>query len=60
LNAVPGTRGAAWTQTDIILPASLAETRYRDIFTDRVFDFRDRAAINWAFADHPFAVLLKE
>ncbi len=53
-------RSAHWAETRIALPAALAGKRYRDVFTGRVFDFADDVSVNWAFADHPFAVLVAE
>jgi (1->4)-alpha-D-glucan 1-alpha-D-glucosylmutase len=53
-------RTSGWAETLIALPPSLANRPYRDIFTGRTFDFRDQAGVNWAFADHPFAVLITE
>jgi (1->4)-alpha-D-glucan 1-alpha-D-glucosylmutase len=60
LNELPGGGGASWAETSVRLPAPLSARRYRDILTGRAFDFADHAAINWAFAEHPFALLLAE
>ncbi|AYD02041.1 malto-oligosyltrehalose synthase [Neorhizobium sp. NCHU2750] len=51
---------AAWAETAVPLEAPLSGRRYRDIFTGRIFDFNDQVAVNWAFAEHPFAVLVAE
>ncbi len=53
-------QASEWAETQVALPASLSGRRYRDIFTGRVLDLDDRAAVNRTFADHPFAALLSE
>jgi (1->4)-alpha-D-glucan 1-alpha-D-glucosylmutase len=61
LHDVPDADGRdRWAETEVILPARLANLRYRDLCTGKVFDPKDRLAVNWAFADHPFALLRAE
>lgn len=60
LQDLASARSAHWAETRVNLPAPLAGRRYRDLFSGRVFDFADDASVNWAFADHPFAVLVCE
>ncbi|MNR70089.1 Maltooligosyl trehalose synthase [compost metagenome] len=60
LQDLASSRSAHWAATRVVLPPPLAERRYRDIFSGRIFDFSGDASVNWAFADHPFAVLLAE
>ncbi|RWX78947.1 malto-oligosyltrehalose synthase [Neorhizobium lilium] len=49
-----------WAETEVVLPAELSSLRYRDIYTGKAFDPKDRLSVNWAFADHPFALLRAE
>ncbi len=49
-----------WAETEIVLPPELAGSRYRDICTGKAFDPKDRLSVNWAFSDHPFALLRAE
>ncbi|TNM62724.1 malto-oligosyltrehalose synthase [Aliirhizobium smilacinae] len=60
LHDLDSSRSSHWAETRVALPPSLGGRRYRDIFTGRSFDFGDDASVNWAFADHPFAVLTAE
>lgn len=60
LQDLASARSAHWAETRVALPPVLAGRRYRDALTDRAFDFGDDASVNWAFADHPFAVLVAE
>ena len=60
LHDLTSSRSSHWAETRLALPPSLAGRRYRDIFTGRSFDFGNDASVNWAFADHPFAVLTAE
>ncbi|UIK04150.1 malto-oligosyltrehalose synthase [Neorhizobium galegae] len=53
-------RSERWAETEIILPERLGHRRYRDVCTCEVVDPKDRIAVNWAFGDHPFALLLTE
>ncbi|WP_105414690.1 malto-oligosyltrehalose synthase [Neorhizobium sp. T25_27] len=53
-------RSERWAETEITLPERLGHRRYRDICTGKVVDPKDRIAVNWAFGDHPFALLLAE
>jgi len=53
-------RSERWAETEVALPERLGNRRYRDVCTGKVIDPKDRIAINWAFADHPFALLLAE
>ncbi len=53
-------RGDQWEETEVILPAELSSMRYRDICTGKAFDPKDRLSVNWAFSDHPFALLRAE
>ncbi|CAN7439175.1 malto-oligosyltrehalose synthase [Neorhizobium tomejilense] len=53
-------RSERWAETEIILPERLGHRRYRDVCTGKVVDPKDRIAVNWAFGDHPFALLLAE
>ena len=59
LDASPAQAGR-WEATEIMLPASLAGRRYRDVFTGKAFDFGQKLAVMWAFTQHPFAVLKAE
>jgi (1->4)-alpha-D-glucan 1-alpha-D-glucosylmutase len=49
-----------WAETEIALPEKLGHRRYRNVCTGKIIDLKDRIAVNWAFADHPFALLLAE
>jgi (1->4)-alpha-D-glucan 1-alpha-D-glucosylmutase len=53
-------RSDRWAETEIILPERLRHRRYRDVCSGKVVDPKDRIAVNWAFGDHPFALLLAE
>ncbi|WP_105427170.1 malto-oligosyltrehalose synthase [Neorhizobium tomejilense] len=53
-------RSERWAETEITLPERLGHRRYRDVCTGKVVDPKDRIAVNWAFGDHPFALLLAE
>ena len=53
-------RSERWAETEIILPERLGHRRYRDVCTGKVVDPKDRIAVNWAFGDHPFVLLLAE
>jgi (1->4)-alpha-D-glucan 1-alpha-D-glucosylmutase len=53
-------RSERWAETEITLPERLGHRRYRDVCTGKVVDSKDRIAVNWAFGDHPFALLLAE
>ncbi|CDZ35003.1 (1-_4)-alpha-D-glucan 1-alpha-D-glucosylmutase [Neorhizobium galegae bv. officinalis] len=53
-------RSERWAETEIVLPERLGHRRYRDVCTGKVVDPKDRIAVNWAFGDHPFALLLAE
>ena len=53
-------RSERWAETEIILPERLRHRRYRDVCSGKVVDPKDRIAVNWAFGDHPFALLLAE
>jgi (1->4)-alpha-D-glucan 1-alpha-D-glucosylmutase len=53
-------RADRWAETEITLPSNLGHRRYRDICTGKTIDPKERIAVNWVFADHPFALLLAE
>ncbi|WP_105437944.1 malto-oligosyltrehalose synthase [Neorhizobium sp. T25_13] len=53
-------RSERWAETEITLPERLGHRRYRDVCTGKVVDPKDRIAVNWAFGDHPFVLLLAE
>jgi (1->4)-alpha-D-glucan 1-alpha-D-glucosylmutase len=46
-----------WAETEVVLPARLADHRYRDICTGTTIDPKERIAVNWVFSDYPFALL---
>jgi malto-oligosyltrehalose synthase len=49
-----------WAETEIVLPPNLANRRYRDLCTGKTIDPKERIAVNWIFADHPFALLVAQ
>ncbi len=53
-------RTERWAETEVVLTDGLRDRRYRDIFTGKTFDPKDRIAVNWIFADHPFTLLLAQ
>jgi (1->4)-alpha-D-glucan 1-alpha-D-glucosylmutase len=53
-------RSERWAETEIALPERLANRRYRDICSGKRIDPKERIAVNWAFAEHPFGLLLAE
>ncbi|MCQ1851190.1 malto-oligosyltrehalose synthase [Neorhizobium galegae] len=53
-------RSERWAETEIILPERLGHRRYRDVCTGKLVDPKDSIAVNWAFGDHPFVLLLAE
>jgi (1->4)-alpha-D-glucan 1-alpha-D-glucosylmutase len=46
-----------WAETEVVLPPELSSLSYKDICTGKVFDPKERLSVNWAFSDHPFALL---
>lgn len=53
-------RSERWAETEIGLPERLANRRYRDICSGKRIDPKERIAVNWAFSEHPFGLLLAE
>jgi (1->4)-alpha-D-glucan 1-alpha-D-glucosylmutase len=49
-----------WADTELPLPDALRGRRYREIFSGRVFEPSTSLSVGWAFADHPFALLVSE
>lgn len=49
-----------WAESAIALPEELRGLRYRDLFTGRTFEPARYLSVSWAFADHPFALLVSE
>lgn len=47
-----------WAETDLLLPDELRRREYRDVFTGRSFQPSTSLSVNWAFADHPFALYI--
>jgi (1->4)-alpha-D-glucan 1-alpha-D-glucosylmutase len=49
-----------WADTELPLPDELRGRRYREIFSGRAFEPSTSLSVGWAFADHPFALLVSE
>ncbi|HEX2146691.1 MAG TPA: malto-oligosyltrehalose synthase [Pseudorhizobium sp.] len=47
-----------WAETELPLPQNLSGRNYRDVFTGRTFQPSSSLSVSWAFADHPFALLI--
>jgi len=57
---LPRSNSRRWAQTEIALPAKLAQRRYRDIYTGQIIDPQERIGLPGVFGEHPFALLLAE